>query len=485
MSLSPEDARIARAAADEYTDRVLQFPNVFGCAVGQRTVGGRQTGEASLVVFVERKLPLESLSDGDVLPREVNTRAGTVLVDVVERPAPRFGVDNGTYRPLRGGCQLSATANGGSGTLGAVMYDRRDAEVVLLTCNHVLTPTGSRGFMPANTRVDQPGGSMVGNTKRIVPWISPPLGDFGANLQARVDAGIVGLDPTIDAQFRVIDLGKHPYVPLPPHEGLEVNKRGFVTEVTSGTIKETDLTVVITDFNGQSVRIGGVGSGFSVQSPDGELFFQRGDSGSLVVDADGGAARGLMFAGDFATGGISYGCELGAIMEALELETPCTGSLNETFMRALRRRRLLSTVIEADIGVAAAVLGKNFAKFRRRYLRHGAEGSVGGAMESMLRLLSNELSEELHLDDDFGGLIDIALGDWLVQPTVFDLLEYRIPEELPSNLDRAFARFSELHPEASGYRSVVEAFRDSAGSRMRDVLTRAAPADDSAQASSC
>ena len=61
-------------------------------------------------------------------------------------------------------------------------------------------------------------------------------------------------------RFRDIDLGKHPYVPLPPYEGLEVRKRGFVTETTIGTVAEVDLTVVITDFNGQSVRIGGVGS---------------------------------------------------------------------------------------------------------------------------------------------------------------------------------------------------------------------------------
>ena len=60
--------------------------------------------------------------------------------------------------------------------------------------------------MPTNTRVHQPGGSAIGDTKRIIPWFSPPLGDFGANLQARVDAGIVSLDSTIDAQFRVIDL---------------------------------------------------------------------------------------------------------------------------------------------------------------------------------------------------------------------------------------------------------------------------------------
>jgi hypothetical protein len=121
MSLSPEEASAVREAAAVHTDRILQFPNVFGCAVGQRTVGGRPTGEASLVVFVERKLPLEALRSDEILPREVATQSGTVVIDVVERPVPRLGVDNATYRALRGGCQLAAAANGGSGTLGAVM----------------------------------------------------------------------------------------------------------------------------------------------------------------------------------------------------------------------------------------------------------------------------------------------------------------------------------------------------------------------------
>ena len=205
--------------------------------------------------------------------------------------------------------------------------------------------------------------------------------------------------------------------------------------------------MVINDFNGQTVRIGGVGSGFSVRSPKNGLFFQRGDSGSLVVDSAGGAARGLMFAGDFTNGGLSYGCQLSAIMEQLQLETPCTGSLNAAFMRALRRRQLFTTVAILD----SVRLTANIAKFRARHLKAAASTSVGGALEHMFQSLGSELAEGLTLDEDFAGLIDLAFGDWLIQPTVFDMLEYQLPDDFSERLGRAFERFRHLNPNVSGY----------------------------------
>jgi hypothetical protein len=47
---------------------------------------------------------------------------------------------------------------------------------VLLTCNHVLTITGSPTLIPSDSQVAQPaGGPLVGNTKRIVPMLLAPL----------------------------------------------------------------------------------------------------------------------------------------------------------------------------------------------------------------------------------------------------------------------------------------------------------------------
>ena len=169
----------ARIVAREAEDILLAYDHVFGFGVGERTTGGERTGEVGLVVYVDRKLPAESLRSGQLLPRSIEAGERTALVDVVERARPQFGVDDAQYRPLVGGIRITA-AGGGTGTLGAVMYDRTDASTVLLTCNHVLTPAGQRGAIPASTRVSQPFMAGVGDTKRIVPWLPPPLGVFGA-----------------------------------------------------------------------------------------------------------------------------------------------------------------------------------------------------------------------------------------------------------------------------------------------------------------
>lgn len=470
MAIDPEALVQVRRAAAEFGEQVLRYPNVIGYGVGQKTTRGRKTGVPSLVVYVQRKLPASALRADETLPREVVSHHGTLLIDVIEQPLPQLGVDNSEYRPLRGGCRISP-ASGGSGTLGAVMYDGDDATVVLLTCNHVLTAAGQRMTLPANTAVAQPDISdTIGNAKRIVPWFPTPLGDHGAAMQARVDAGIVSVDIGINALFRVIDLGKHPHIPLPPYEGLEVSKRGFTTELTTGTVEQVDVTVVLTDFDGKRVRIGGPGSGFSVRAREDENFFLRGDSGSLAVDVDGGAARGLLFGGDMTPGGLSFGCQLSAIMEELNLETPCTGSMNAAFMASLRRRRMFAAVGNAELKE-----GKHMAKFRLRYLKAAADGSVGSALEHVFQSLAHEFSEALAIDDDFAGLLDLALGDLLVQPTVYDMLEYRLPEGFGDRLGRAFDRLGELNPDATGYEWVKQAFGTCEGNRMRDVLAGAAP----------
>jgi hypothetical protein len=254
---------------------------------------------------------------------------------------------------------------------------------------------------------------------------------------------------------------------------LDVQKRGFASERTTGTVEHVDVAIILNDFNNDRVRIGGPGSGFSVRSPDDQAFFIPGDSGSLVIDSDGGAARGLMFGGDMKAGGLSFGCQLSAIMEELELETPCTGSMNAAFMTALRRRRLLSTL--SDTTPYVTETAKKLTAFRKRYLKAAKDGTVGKALEDMFQKLAPELAEGLALDDDFAGLFDDAIGDLLVQPTIFDMLEYRPPADFGRKLECAFDRLRRLNPEATGHEWIGDAFRECGDRTMRELLKHKLP----------
>ena len=71
--------------------------------------------------------------------------------------------------------------------------------------------------------------------------------------------------------------------------------------------------------------------------------------------------------------------------------------------------------------------------------------------------------------------MDLAFGDWLVQPTVFHMLEYQVPDDFAERLGRAFERFRQLNPEASGHEWLVPAFHGCGGTKMRDILARSAP----------
>ena len=157
----------------------------------------------------------------------------------------------------------------------------------------------------------------------------------------------------------------------------------------------------------------------------------KGDSGSLVVDAAGGAARGLVFASNEQSGGITWACDLITIMTLLEIETPCTGARNALIRRAVRRRFSDSwaTAQQAD----AAGGGRNpfvdevvakVHRFSRAYLPKERDGSTGSAIGYALARLAPDLATALTYDEDAAGLFDRAFGDWLVTPTVFDMLEY-------------------------------------------------------------
>ncbi|MEP6691972.1 MAG: hypothetical protein ABJD07_12510 [Gemmatimonadaceae bacterium] len=483
-----EIPRTVRAAVRQHTDALLSYPNVIGVGVARKARKGRMGDEYAVVAYVSRKLPLEFLHPHERIPRELHVDDDSVLSDVVEIAEPRLlAVDTAQYRPLKGGSQIQTTS--GTGTLGAILFDSLDHQPVLLSNNHVLTTPGSPNLLPSDTRVAQPaGGPVIGNTKRIVPMFRAPLGETGYNFAARVDAGIVAPLSTVALDFSVADLGRHPYVVLPPFEGLAVEHRGFRTQLRSGTVEAVDLTIVSKASNGDRHRIGGPGSGFSIRAPERLIGAWPGDSGSLVVDATRGASRGLVFSGDGLSGGLTFACELGAVMAELQLETACAGELNAFLRRAIFRRLTVAWAAAEErhggVGGHTNALVEEMvdktARFRHQHLPDERNGRVSGALGTLLYRSAADLAEALHRDEDFAGLLDRAFGDWLVLPTVYDMLEYRIPEHFGPMAITAFRRLGERCelPEEMG--ALEGALSRCAGLTMRELLEHSTAAGSAA-----
>ena len=481
----PELSPHVRAATRLHTDALLRRPNVVGVGAGMRRKSGSSTGEPAVVVYVRHKLPPEALQPNELVPRVVVADDVEVRTDVVEVGEPRFvAVDTKSYRPVRGGCQIGTAF--GSGTAGAVMYDRRDQKVVLLTNNHVLTDPADPMNLPANTAVFQPaGGPRIGRSKRVVPMFRAPLGEYEYRWRAPVDAGIVALDGNVAVEFDVVEVGPHPYVPLPPYPGLEVVRRGFRTQYRVGTVEEVDLTITITGSKGDLRKIGGEDCVFSIRSREREICAMPGDSGSLVVDSDGGASRGLVFASNGQSGGITWACELGTVMSLLELDTPCTGSLNALIRRSvfvrLADRWALAQELAGAGGTSNSLVAEQLEtmrRFRHGYLGTEAEGTAGQAVGAALRRLAPALATAITNDEDAAGLLERAFGGWLVQPTVFDLLEYRFSDEASDTISAAFGRLQRLGADTSDLEVVAGVFLRAGGRSVRELVTDRAPKGD-------
>ena len=54
-----------------HVDWLLDHPDVTGVDVNHKTVGGEQTDQLSLVIWVKKKLPEEEVSEERQLPKEI------------------------------------------------------------------------------------------------------------------------------------------------------------------------------------------------------------------------------------------------------------------------------------------------------------------------------------------------------------------------------------------------------------------------------
>ena len=323
------------AALRLHRRQLLRIPGATAVDVGYKLdeTSGRFTKELALRVHVERKRPLEYFRDhpheliskcskapstfDELKPtREYKTPAGKVAtLDVIEanyKPAalsqpPRRGVVLESPRsrrevnrrrrldPLVGGISIG-NSHTPVGTLGALVWDKTDGTVCILSNWHVLAghlhaEVGSPCFQPG--RFDQ--GTSNDVVARLKRW----------SFDRQTDAAIAELTGSRHyCAGEILELEQPISRTADPHLGMVVIKSGRSTKVTKGFIDGLYFSTAIEYSNGV-VREFEDQIHIAPLPPESESepilpISDSGDSGSIWVtqDSAGHLAVGLHFAGD-------------------------------------------------------------------------------------------------------------------------------------------------------------------------------------------
>lgn len=275
---------------------------INGYAVGRKRVGGKETEDLAIIVYVNQKLSLPRLLLADRIPRRLvvpderaEDGALEFLTDVQEARFAALAL-SGRQRPASAGMSIGhrdITA----GTLGGLVRDTATGKVLILSNNHVLADTNQAQI---GDPILQPG-PLDGGTDprdRIALLLGFVELDFRSNAENRADAAIAepirpddvlfateGIGPNTPSEARTLeeaDLGRY------------LHKTGRSSEHTQGFVEALFATIAVGYGGSRSARF--VDQVIVSQSPAEEGFSQGGDSGSLVYDADSRCV-GLLFAG--------------------------------------------------------------------------------------------------------------------------------------------------------------------------------------------
>lgn len=323
------------AALRLHRRQLLRIPGATAVDVGYRLdeTSGKFIGELALRVHVERKRPLEYFVENpqelisksskapkkfaDLKPaREYKTPAGKVAnIDIIEanyRPAalaqpprrgpvlesPRSRRDINRRRrldPLVGGISIG-NSHTPVGTLGALVWDKTDGTVCVLSNWHVLAghlhaEVGSPCFQPG--RFDQ--GTSNDVVARLKRW----------SFDRQTDAAIAELTGSRHyCAGEILELEQPISRTADPYLGMVVMKSGRSTKVTKGFVDGLYFSTAIEYSNGV-VREFEDQIHIAPLPPECESdpilpISDSGDSGSIWVtqDSAGYLAVGLHFAGD-------------------------------------------------------------------------------------------------------------------------------------------------------------------------------------------
>ena len=305
-------------------ENLLARKNVVGVGVGKKISKGKETDALSVVVMVEKKVSLNTLSMEDRIPLGIRMLYSpiTVPTDVIEVGKIEALLERTEkWRPAPGGVSIGHFAIT-AGTLGVVAIDNLTHKRVILSNNHVLANKndamigdailqqgyhdGGRldthiighllrykeidfGEEPSDCPIAEGVAKVLNEGARVI-GSKHRLNTIKTDIQAvnYIDAAIA--DPTFDDDVldEVLDIGVINGT-IEPYLGMPIRKSGRTTGYTHGTVLLINATVNVIYGVNKIAR-------FEEQIVGGAMS-AGGDSGSLGVAEDSNEAFGLLFAG--------------------------------------------------------------------------------------------------------------------------------------------------------------------------------------------
>ena len=228
---------------------------------GRKETNGKETSEIVVVFGVEQKKPLKDLAPDQIIPGEIVIDGEEIKTDIVEdiseweyeadcyTQSGHWPIDThrSKHLPLKGGVSIGSYTYDAKhksrkvGTLGAIVVDNTDSQLVGLSNNHVLTPQkfttadkqkDSYNFKDdeimqpaAEITVSNPAKNKIGTIKRVYPLSK-------ASTSNKIDAALFNINPDIS---NIIDTSSAQQVNLFNPDGSPVVMVTFAstTEIDS------------------------------------------------------------------------------------------------------------------------------------------------------------------------------------------------------------------------------------------------------------
>ncbi len=325
---------------ERYQTCIMKKANVVGLGIGYKRVKNKKTDSLSVVVLVEKKLPLPALSEKDVVQRDLDGIPTDIWeVGIVEALDVRMQGKERTerWRPAPGGVSIGHY-KGSSGTLGSCVYDRKTHERLILSNNHILAKSNEarvgdpvlqpgpydggknsdeiaqlEGFAPLFFSQDSSVSGVASKTAQLFNTVF----DMAGSPHRLIPVKVCEKENTVDAavalparessvEDKILDIGTLDGVNS-PELGMVTEKSSRTTGHTTGVVEAVDVTVKVL-YNCQRTAL------FSHQVLT-TLFSKSGDSGSVIVSEN--KAVGLLFAG---SENYSFCNSIGLVSTALNVE---------------------------------------------------------------------------------------------------------------------------------------------------------------------